>query len=136
MSTASDNIVNDTVVNRVQIEERIKPVIWKIKASRSRLCYQNILTSVNRGGCEMDMDELKEILNAMIDSKMICNIGKEGNESFKIYEEENFQSMDEVFSQTSEIPEPTNNLEHYINTQFYETLITRIKTEVNKVLIK
>ena len=79
----------------------------------------------------MDMDELKVILNTMIDSKVLCNIGKEGNESFKIYEEENFQSMDEIFSQTSEVSESTNNIDQYINAQFYETLITRIKTEVN-----
>ena len=38
--------------------------------------------------------------------------------------------MDEVFSQTSEVSESTNNIEQYINTLFDEILITRIKTEV------
>ena len=37
-----------SVVDR-KLEEKIKQVIMKIKEIRSRLCYQNILTCINRG---------------------------------------------------------------------------------------
>ena len=106
-ATASDDTAG------VGVEERIKRAILKIKASRSRPCYQTTLSYVNRGGCKMELDELKEMLNVMIDKKVICNTGKEGNESLQVCVEENSQSADDI-SHTPELhSESTNNRTFY-----------------------
>ena len=103
-------------------------MLLKIKGSRSRPCYQNILSLLNRGGCELDIDELKDTINTMVDSGVLHDIGKEGVESFIICEEVNSEDTN---SQTPELNDDAiENIEQFINAQFYETLILRVKTEV------
>ena len=48
------------------LEQIIIKIILKIKKSRSRPCYQNILTLVNGRGNSLSLQNLKELLNIII----------------------------------------------------------------------
>ena len=53
----------------IKLEGRIKTVILKIKGKRSRPCYQNILTHINRDNCndKLVMEDLLLILKGMVE---------------------------------------------------------------------
>ena len=53
--------------NDERLEEIIIKIILKIKKSRSRPRYQNILTLVNRGGNSLSLEHLKELINSMVE---------------------------------------------------------------------
>ena len=72
--------------NDRRLEEIIIRIILKIKKSRSRPCYQNILTLVNRGGNTLSLENVKELLNNIVETNLICDKGKEGSESFYVLE--------------------------------------------------
>ena len=119
---------SDQMNETIKLEERIKRIIIKIKEKRSRPCYQNILTFINRGSSEeiLEMEELIVILNSMLEKKVIFNMGKEGKESFNVSTELNNESEENL----DLLDVSTESLEKYINEEFYLTLINRIKSEV------
>ena len=71
-----------------KLEQCIVKIILKIKKNRNRPCHQNILTFVNRGGFDINMDRLKEVLNNLIENNLIRNNGQEGRESFCVIDEQ------------------------------------------------
>ena len=88
-------------INIKQLEDKIVRVITKIRESRSRPCFQNILTFVNRGGeFNIDMDNLKDVANIMIDKKIIYVRGNEGKESFYIMSDDDIISDDDIDDET------------------------------------
>ena len=53
-----------------KLEIFVIKIITKIRRSRSRPCYQNILTQLNRGEYkDLQMDDLKSVLDGMIEKK-------------------------------------------------------------------
>ena len=67
-------------------------MIVKIKEKHWRLCYQNILTFINRGRGKhkVEMDNLVKIMmdcDGMMDKNIVVNKGKEGKESFNLITE-------------------------------------------------
>ena len=95
----------------MQLEEKIKQVIVKIKEKRSRPCYQNILTFINRdtrGNKKVELDYLVDVLKGMIDKNIIVNMGKEGKESFNLITDFNMESQDIE----NAITDSTDNLEN------------------------
>ena len=119
---------SDQMNETIKLEERIKRIIIKIKEKRSRPCYQNILTFINRGSSEeiLEMEELIVILNSMLEKKVIFNMGKKGKESFNVSTELTNESEENL----DLLDVSTESLEKYINEEFYLTLINRIKSEV------
>ena len=129
----------------VKREQCILKIILKIKKNRNRPCYQNILTLADRGGMDMEMDGVKDILDWMIGKGLIRDNGKEGHESFSVIEEENInnESDDGIEERCIDDEENTStdnnfneknimsdSLKSYIDDKFYETLINIIKYEV------
>ena len=132
------------------LEHCVVKIILKIKKNRNRPCYQNILTLVNRGGIDINMDSLKEILNNMIENGLLRNNGKEGRESFCVIDEQNNDSADVMEERSLEDGSNEENtedilteyggsnenniisesLKSYINDKFYETLINKVKSKV------
>ena len=124
-------------------EKRIARVIGAIQKTRSRACFQNILSYVNRENKDMDMNTLKDIINVMMDKKVIFNRSKDPEkESFKLFQ--TAEGHTENGTQT--------NSEHFVNgiqaksdhavedfdeenlVSFYDTLKNMIKDEVKSVL--
>ena len=116
-----------------ELERCIIKIIEKIKNNRNRPCFQNILTLINRGGINLDMENLKNILNVLIEKKIICDKGKEGHESFCLLDNEHESIIleDEVCNENTMINDP---VEEYINIKFYEILINKIKEEVKNTV--
>ena len=116
-----------------ELERCIIKIIEKIKNNRNRPCFQNILTLINRGGINLDMENLENILNVLIEKKIICDKGKEGHESFCLLDNENESIIleDEVCNENTMINYP---VEEYINIKFYEILINKIKEEVKNTV--
>ena len=55
-----------------KLEISILKIIMKIRSSRSRPCYQNILTHLNRGEYkDRQIDDLKSVLEGMIEKHAI-----------------------------------------------------------------
>ena len=123
-------------INIKQLEDKVVRVITKIRESRSRPCFQNILTFVNRGGeFNIDMDKLKDVANIMIDKKIIYVRGNEGKESFYIMSDDDISDddIDETIND-KEALETEGEMEQYINDTFHKTLLNLIKQEVRNQL--
>ena len=89
----------------------IMKIITKMRTSRSRPCYQNILTHLNRGEYkDLQMDDLKSVLEGMIEKYTIQKNGEQ-NESFYVIEETNVLEHDEN-------NESTKSLESFVNDEF------------------
>ena len=124
----------------LRLEEIILRIIKRIRESRSRPGFQNILTFVNRGGeFNLSMDYLKNILCKMVDENKICIKGKEKSESFYILDKTEEIKPVDVKDKTEEIKpvdikdasKLDNSIHDYINEQFHVTLAAMIKREVN-----
>ena len=122
----TENITVEEEVKRPNVGEYIQRVIKKIKLNRNRPCYQNILTLINRGGYDLDMDTIKDTLNNMVEKNILSNDEKDGKESFNLCNHENLQETNTNLSVT----DPEQIVENILDGLFYETLITRIKAEV------
>ena len=116
--------------NDRRLEEIIIRIILKIKKSRSRPCYQNILTLVNRGGNTLSLENVKELLNNMVEKNLICDKGKEGSKSFFVLEGETYTSDDE----NAETMDSENPITTYINEKFYDTIMNKIKVEIKSAI--
>ena len=74
------------------------------------------------------MDDLKSVLNVMLEKNILRKIGEQ-NESFYVTEETENLKNDET-------NESTKSLESFINEEFYSVIINRIKLEVNVAVEK
>ena len=133
-----------------EVESKVIRLVKRIKNNRNRACLQNILTFANREESKMELDELKDTISKLVDRGIIRDEGKVGKESFAIVSKD---VLEEVF--IPETQEATNNGDRtisngnvdvipetqaicdqtvdaeFIHQKFYETLINRIKEEVN-----
>ena len=123
-----------------KLKDDIKKIINKIKDNRNRPCYQNILTFYNRGRQESITEEtLTLAIEEMVKEKEIKNNAKDGKDSFSINPaspipvntSEDVSAKDD--DSISKDPENVENLEDFINEQFYAILISKIKEEVKVV---
>ena len=110
----------------------------RIKGNRSRPCYQNILTSLDRHfKIDLQMEELKCITRKLIDENIIQNNGKEGmGEYFNIV-----NGKQETLPDKRNVQEDTNsdsleNLINFVDERFFNTLTDFIKTHDNVIFIK
>ena len=71
-------------VDQHKLEESIIAIIAKIKKDRNRACIQNIHTFINRRGIDIEMDEVKKVIDNLILRNIVIDKGKEGKESFFI----------------------------------------------------
>lgn len=132
------------VFDENKLKEDIKKIIIKIKNNRHRPCYQNILTFYNRGRSEILSEEnLISVIHIMIQEKEIINNAKDGKDSFNINpnlslpesltEAETCNALDksnDIVGDTDNNLDKLENLENFINEQFYSVLTSRIKEEV------
>ena len=101
-----------------KLEISIIKIITKIISSRSRPCYQNILTHLNKGEYkDLQMDDLKSVLEGMIEKN------GEQNESFYVIEETNVLEHDENIASTK-------SLESFINDEFYSVKQNQIGSKL------
>ena len=63
MADSNDIDSDSQTANDAEVEKCVMGIIRKIKKSRSRPCFQNVLTLLNRGGNNTTMEQLKEIIN-------------------------------------------------------------------------
>ena len=111
------------------LEKTIIKVITKIRKGRSRPCYQNIQTHLNRGEYkELQMEDLKSVLNGMLEKNILQKIGEQ-NESFYVTDETDYHK-------NVEINESTESLESFVNEEFYSVIFNRIKMEVKVAVEK
>ena len=123
--------------------ECIKKVILKIREKYTRPCCQNILTFVNRSGIEIDMDDLKIVLNDLIESNIIMKKVYKKEESFYVNtkdteilssDEEDKDDGGHFDLETEGISCENLSNETLINEKFYEFLINKIKSEVKNAV--
>ena len=123
--------------NSNEQEKRILRLIKRIKKDRNRPCFQNILSFANREDDKLTMDDLKIVTDKMVAQNLIADIGVNGKESFSILED-NITSTESISSGTQTNKENGDegfkNLENFIDTSFYETIVNLIKGEVKNVL--
>jgi hypothetical protein len=123
--------------NTDRLEGRIVQVIERIRKSRSRPCFQNILEFLNRGSTDiLEMNELKQICNEMIQRNIIYKKSRRGKESFYVFDTAKETAINE--SLTTETLSTGDNIdldklgetEIHVNEQFHNNLINIIKQEV------
>ena len=120
--------MENEIINLDTHKNKVK-VITKIRNGRSRPCYQNIQTHLNRGEYnDLQMDDLKSVLDVMLGKNILQKIGEQ-NESFYVTEETENLKNDET-------NESTKSLESFVNEEFYSVIINRIKLEVNVAVEK
>ena len=93
---ADSNVIDQDSLTRndANVEKCVMGVIRKIKKSRSRPCFQNVHTLVNRGGNDISMEQPKDVVKLLLDKNMICAKSKEESESFFILEKRTKQKID------------------------------------------
>ena len=109
-----------------QLEERVIKVISRIRKNRSRPCFQNILSFMNREGTDLTMDDLKIVLNNLISRDAVVNKGTDDHDSFYVLEKE-------ISSETDALKihiESNTEIENIVSDKFYDTLTNKIKLEV------
>ena len=68
------------------LEKHIIKLILHIKRIRSRPCYQNLLSFLNREGKGLSIEELKIVTENILMKNLIKNTGEGDNESFALVE--------------------------------------------------
>ena len=118
------------------LEDRILKIVGKLRGKSVRPCYQNIHCKLNQGGRNLSMDDAKVFINNLVEAGLLLNKPRKDKESFYLNSggENNLCNRDESFT-NSEMDISQNqdiaSLESFVNEQFYDTLINRIKSEVN-----
>lgn len=112
-----------------KLEDSVKKLIIKIRNSRSRPNYKNILNHLNRAGNNIDMPYLKEFLDDLENRGIITNKGTEGIETFYISDQPliNIQDGDHA----SEVLETTADLQTFIDDKFFNLIHDKIILEVD-----
>ena len=133
-------------IDEKDLEKRVISIVEKIKKSRSRPCYQNILTFLTRGEVVITDIQLRVFIDDLLERGVLINKGSAEKESFKVansVEEDSEDSVvegeklhnniDDIFNITADaslvITSPVDDL---INYKFYNILTQRIKDEVVK----
>ena len=133
----------------LQLQKVILRVIKKIQVQRNRACYQNVLDFAKRDIKSLDMDSRKKAIDCLSFSNKIINVGKGGNESFKVVCEECVNNKENILcndtlnetniifssqvTQTSQ-ENTLNELESFVNDKFLETLKDMISKEVKNTV--
>ena len=116
------------------VELLITRLITKIKNNHSRPCLQNIHHHLNRGNYKIEMAELEDIIDGMIQSDKIRDIGKNGAESYRIttLNDKPLEDVSDNDNPLEDDPdkEDVSSLESYINEKFYDIITNRIKSEI------
>lgn len=116
------------------IENRIIKVIAKIKKDRHKACYQSIQTFLNRNEPQLEMENLKKVLDDLEKKNLIKNKGKRNFESFSILEENLDSTSCEDAEKQHGDDETLKSLTSFIDDKLYEVLINNIKLEVQNVI--
>ena len=121
------------------LEQQIIILIPRIKKSRSRPCYTNILQLLKREGRELSIEDLKVVIGDMVRKNQIKNIGKEDTESFALVEDGVSDDVDDNFHDEIEENfdfgrENVGALETFIDESLHNTLNGKIKSEIKKAL--
>ena len=123
-------------VNMEEQEKKIIRIIKRTKKDRNRACLQNIRSFANREENKMEMEEVKTIVDKLVDLNVIINAGVNGKESFRIVEEIEEINILPTCTQTEleNGGEDITNLETFIDASFYKTIDEKIKDEVQHVI--
>ena len=118
-------------------EKRFIRIIKKIQQQRNRAGYQNVLSLARRENKELNMEVCKNVIDILVERKIVVNIGKDPKcESFKVVEEDSTledtpSSNNEDTLKTSD--ELVNFIEGYyeniLDDKFYNILSSMIKKE-------
>ena len=114
------------------LEDHVVKIIIRIKKNRSRPCYQNILTFLAREGRELNLDDIKVVLDRLISKRIIKNIGKVDHESFSLFQEKTNNS--ETIHIVDNFNEDISSFESYKDKSFYSALLSDVKLEVKNAL--
>ena len=68
-----DGIEEQEAEQLKKLEESILSIITKIKVDRNRACLQNILTFLNRRGYNIEMEEMKNVIDDLISRNFIVD---------------------------------------------------------------
>ena len=119
----------------LQIEDNILSIINKIKKDRNRAYVQNIHTFINRRGVNIEVEEVRKIINDLILRNVIIGKGKQGKESFFVVEliSEGEQIVNDE-KNDSEHVSSFNALHEFIDEKFHTILSNKIKSEVKLAL--
>ena len=126
----------------LQLQKVILRVIKKIQVQRNRACYQNVLDFAKRDIKSLDMDSCKKAIDCLSFSNKIINVGKGGNESFKVVGEECVNNKENILcndtlnetniifsSQVTQTSQENTLNEFFVNDKFLETLKDMISKE-------
>ena len=72
----AESIIDREENEMLALEHEIILAMAHIKKSRSRPCYKNILSSLEREGKELTIEDLKVLIGNMLRKNLIANIGK------------------------------------------------------------
>ena len=106
-----------------ELEDMIIRIVEKFREKRSRPCYQNIFSQLNKEGRIIGMEDLQVFINNMIHTGLLIKKGADGKESFYLNHEENIKITCEPAELSEENIEPLPSLEKYINS-FMQLLLT------------
>ena len=115
-----------TGIDLNRLEMIIVRIIEKIRYQRGRACYQSVSTKLHQGGeFNLEMDDLKIVINNMIGKNIIQNKGKVGHES--LYKS---TARSDKMVGKSDLGKVESSEQAYINEQFHKTLTNMINKEV------
>ena len=122
-------------VDQHKLEESIIAIIAKIKKDRNRACIQNIHTFINRRGIDIEMDEVKKVIDNLILRNIVIDKGKEGKESFFIVDlPPDGEDISFNLKHGDDDESSFNALQHFIDEKFHSVLVNKIKTEIQIAL--
>ena len=122
-------------VDQHKLEESILAIIAKIKKDRNRACIQNIHTFINRRGIDIEMDEVKKVIDNLIFRNIVIDKGKEGKESFFIVDlPPDGEDISINLKHGDDDESSFNALQHFIDEKFHSVLVNKIKTEIQIAL--
>ena len=124
-----------TTNNMVDEEKRIFRIIKKITQQRNRACFQNILNFACRENKNMNMEMCKNVVNELLQKKLIVDKSKSNTESFKVV-----GSMEEIknpllmvngeVANILESTEETDDVNYEVlDDKFYNFISNMIKEE-------
>ena len=111
----------------LDLEDSILRIVGKTKNSRNRPCFLNIHASLERGGKQIDIVELKLFIENLVSNNILKNNGIIGKESFALVDETGETHCEDNRDVNLT---PQNSVHDYIDEKFHETLIKLIKKEV------
>ena len=110
-------------------EKRIIRIIRRINNDRNRACYQNILAFAKREDKDLEMEDIRVNIDNLIEQNIVVNIKKDNPdmESFKLVKSVT-EDISLIETQKS-ISDLDNENRGFINDEFNETILNKIKEE-------